>query len=76
MKYIKLVRIAGEEFNGKPLYGVWNKKSNDEIAQLFWYAPWRQWCARFIQDSVWSQDCLEDVRTYLLALNGGKQPPA
>jgi hypothetical protein len=70
MKYIAIMD-SGEKFGGKPLYSVMNKKSAMELAQIFWYSLWRRWCARFMQDSVWSSDCLADVREILLDMNLG-----
>jgi hypothetical protein len=47
---------------GKPVYCVCNRKSRQLIGQIFWYTTWRMWVFRCDPDSVWSTDCLADVR--------------
>lgn len=50
------------------LYSIRNNRSGGALGVVFWYAPWKQWCARFDENTVWSQDCLEDVRTFINSL--------
>ena len=68
----KYIRIGqGTELsmhNGKPVYWIVNIRSNSPIGQIFWYTPWRRWCARFKEESVWSPDCLVDVNKAIKAL--------
>jgi len=48
--------------------GVWlirNKRSQDVLGQIEWYAQWRQYVAIFQENAVWSQDCLADVREFI-----------
>jgi hypothetical protein len=74
-KFIRIgAPVDGEQFSGKPIYWVTNLKSGPAIGQIFWYAAWRRWTARFDPDSVWSADCLRDVASYLEQLN--KAPKA
>jgi hypothetical protein len=54
----------GQEHEGRPVYGVVNKRSRTTIGQVFWYGPWKRYTARFREDSVWSPDCLEAVATF------------
>lgn len=54
-----------EDHEGKPVFSIVNKRAGDPLGQVFWYGPWRQWCCRFSEDSVWSQDCLADVREFI-----------
>ena len=73
MKYIGF-EIDNETHENRPLYNVKNIRSGDYIAQIFWYSSWRKWCVRFNEDSVWSEDCLADVRNTLLKLGCGISP--
>jgi hypothetical protein len=66
-KFIQFVK-ADENHEGNPMYWIANKRSGDTIGQVFWYGPWHQWTCRFKEDSVWSQDCLADVREFILSL--------
>ena len=65
--YIKF-EISEEVFNGKPTYDCCNKRTGTGIAQIFWYKPWKKWTCRFNPDSVWSEDCLQDIRNFILIL--------
>ena len=65
MKHICVVQEKCHLHAGKPVYSINNKKSGAPLAQVFWYQPWRQWCARFHEDSVWSNDCLMDLAGFL-----------
>ena len=65
-KYIRLlIDPTGAMHNGKPLYWIFNKRSNQSIGQIFWYPTWRLWAARFQEATVWSEDCLADVRAFI-----------
>jgi len=63
-KFIGMIQ-SDEFFNGKTVFSIINKKSGHIIGQVFWYKPWRRWCARFDEDTVWSEDCLTDVRMFI-----------
>lgn len=67
MRDFKFIRFEKREdkHDGKPVYAIVNKRSGEELGQAFYYAPRRQWCARFDEDVVWSQDCIADVREFL-----------
>jgi hypothetical protein len=60
----KFINIEAEsqEHAGRPVYAVNSNRSGEAMAQIFWHAPWRMWCVRFNPDTVWSEDCLRDVR--------------
>ena len=51
---------------------VWNiisKSSYFNLGMIKWYGPWRQYCFFPARYSVWSVDCLENIREYLGELN-------
>ena len=66
-KYIKF-EISDEKHEGKPVYDCLNKRTGTALAQIFWYKPWKQWTCRFNPNSVWSEDCLKDIRSFILIL--------
>jgi len=74
MRDCKFIRfdVRDDKLGGKPVYAIVNKKSGGELGQAFYYAPWKQWTARFDEDAVWSHDCLADVREFLSSKNGEK----
>lgn len=74
-KYIEFKKDEIQRYGGREVYVVVNKRSGTEIGNVFWYPPWRQWTARFDEDAVWSQDCLADMREFMLSLpNTSGQP--
>ena len=62
--------IPGNPIDGKPAWKVCNKKSGTMIAAVLWYPTWRMYVAQFDPDSIWSEDCLKDVREFMLSLKG------
>jgi len=68
-KYIRFeIDPEGLTHEGKPIYWIVNKRGKDTIGQIFWYPTWGLWAARFKKDSVWSEDCLADVREFIKGL--------
>ncbi len=72
-KYIEF-KEDGQKYGKRNVYAIVNKRSGTPIGNIFWYPPWQQWTARFDDDSVWSEDCLEDVRKFILSKNTGGRP--
>jgi len=67
-KYICFLKIAE-----KPKTTVWscrNKKSNEELGQVKWYGPWRQYC--FFPSTelatVFNAHCLDDIIVFINSL--------
>ena len=72
-KYKYIFFEEDRKFDNKPLYICRNNKSKSELAMIFYYATWKQYC--FTQsgsDIVLSQDCLLDIADFLKQLNGEK----
>ena len=67
-KFIRFEKDNSQQFGDREVYAIVNKRSGMPIGNIFWYQPWQQWAARFDEDSVWSQDCLADVREFILSL--------
>ena len=63
-KHIKFVETEIEY--GRPVYEIRNNKTNGILGQVGWYPAWKQYVAHFEEMSVWSHDCLEDVRQFIL----------
>jgi len=66
-KYITFHKDV-QSFGGKIVYIILNKRTGKPLGDVFWYAPWKQWTARMDEDAVWSQDCLDDVRRFIIGL--------
>jgi hypothetical protein len=62
----------GETVYGKPEYLVKSKSGGNVLARIVWYPRWQQWVCEPAPNTIWSQDCLADMREYMLSLaNGG-----
>jgi len=49
----------------KPVYVCRNNRSGGALAQLGWYAPWKQYVAEFNKTAVFSADCLKDIADFM-----------
>ncbi len=49
---------------------VINKSSGNELAEIQWYGPWRQYCfmPTIEFDTVWNSDCLNDINSVITML--------
>ena len=62
-QYIYVGRnVEKDEHAGKPIWYIFNRKSQQAIGRILWYPRWRQWVATFAEESVWSSGCLKDVK--------------
>lgn len=53
----------------RSLWLVQNKRGQI-LARIEWYAPWARYVAVFREEAVWSSDCLEDMRAFMVKLEG------
>jgi len=44
---------------------VLNKKSGDELGEVRWHYPWRQYCYFPSQPAVYSAGCLDDIQAFI-----------
>jgi hypothetical protein len=59
----------GEKVFGKPEYLVRNKRTKGVLARVCWYPPWKQWVSEPAPNTIWSHDCMADMREFVLSLN-------
>ena len=50
------------------VYHIFSESSDELIAVIKWYAPWRQYCFYPKEDTVWSRGCLIDINSFLKEL--------
>ena len=43
------------------VYGVYNKNSGNIIGCIKWYNKWRQYCFYPMNDTIFSNDCMNDI---------------
>lgn len=65
------VNINPVLWHKKPVYYAFDRKGV-AIAQVFWYAPWEKWTARFLNESVWNKACLDELAMFMRGLADDK----
>jgi len=66
-EYLKFKKVQD-----KPKTSVWhifNKKSDFILGHVAWYPSWRQYCALFAAETVFSSGCLDDISEFVTELN-------
>ena len=58
-----------DAFMGQPVYACKNNRYGDQLAQIYFYAPWKQYVADFSKTVVFSADCLADIQDFLNQVN-------
>jgi len=65
-QYIQFITV--EPAFGHPSFSIRNKRSGTELGQIGWYPAWKQFTVHFNEMTIWSEDCLADVREFILSL--------
>ncbi len=66
-KHIHFVMVAE-----KPKTTVWscrNNRSDQELGEVRWYSPWRQYCYFPTTPAVYSASCLDDIKSFIQLQN-------
>ncbi|MDD5589074.1 MAG: hypothetical protein PHP92_03420 [Candidatus Nanoarchaeia archaeon] len=64
-KYITIRQDDNEFFNDKPVYRIYNNKSDDQIGILSFYKPWKQYVFSSQPECVFNNSCLYDVLDFM-----------
>jgi hypothetical protein len=65
-KYIHFVEI--EKKKKTSVYSCRNNNSHQELGQVKWYGPWRQYCYFPTVQAVYSSGCLADIESFMKEL--------
>jgi len=71
-EYLRFVQKAS-----KPKTSVWscmNKHHEQELGEIKWYGPWRQYCYFPIIQAVYSKGCLDDISDFISTLKQKGSP--
>lgn len=63
-KHIRFVEheiLPGQKTNR---WFVLNKHDDDELGEIAWYGPWRQYCFSTFGGTVYSPGCLSDIAEF------------
>lgn len=55
----------GETFNDKPVYGVYNNRSKDQIGIISWYKQWKEYVFSSQPECVFNNSCLRDIVDFI-----------
>ena len=67
-KHLTFQRLPLKKGRLTSVWSVWNHTYGENLGQLRWYAPWRQYC--FMGENlVFSQGCLTDIANMLARLS-------
>lgn len=67
----KFIRISqdNEVFENKPVYRVYSKKDDSQLAIISWYKPWRKYVFSTNLGIVFDLKCLTSITEFLEELN-------
>ena len=55
-----------------PVYSIVSKSGNNELGQIRWYGPWRQYCFYPNEKTIWSTGCQEGIIDFIKQLKAAK----
>jgi len=64
-KFITIQQVGSEIFEGRPVYRIFNNRSNDQIGILSFYKPWKQYVFSSQPECVFNNSCLKDVLNFI-----------
>ena len=64
-KYITIKQVKGELFEKKPVYRIFNNRSNGQIGILSFYKPWKEYVFSSQPECVFNNGCLKDVLDFI-----------
>lgn len=70
-KYFTIHRqqLVGER---RPTYHIINLRSGDQLGWIVYYAPWRQMVFKPCKNTLWSTDCLDNIREFMAQVAADK----
>ena len=69
-RYIYAQRCPDLEVGRKTeVWDIVNRRSEEPLARIQWYGPWRQYVMEPEPQTVWNDGCLVSVLTFLRQLN-------
>lgn len=65
-EYVEFVEI--EPKPKTKVFSCRNRNSSEELGQVKWYGPWRQYCYFPVIMAVYSKGCLRDIAAFISQL--------
>lgn len=64
-KYITIKQVDAEVFEGRPVYRIFNNRSNGQLGIISWYKPWKEYVFSSQPECVFNNSCLRDVLDFI-----------
>jgi len=64
-KFINVRCSEQEQFDGHPVYRVYNNRSGAQLAILSWYKSWKQYVFSSREHCLFNDACLRDILDFL-----------
>lgn len=68
-KYITIKQVNDEVFEGKPVYRIYNNKTNKQLGIISFYKPWRDYVLSSQPECVFNSECLKDILDFIKKLS-------
>ena len=62
-KYFSVEQIPPTSGRKLPTFDIINNRAGDVLGEIKWYGAWRQWAVFAEGSTVWSDSCLDDLKT-------------
>jgi hypothetical protein len=64
-KFITIIQVEKELFENRPVYRVFNNKTEHQLAILSFYKPWKQYIFSSHPECVFNNSCLRDILDFM-----------
>jgi hypothetical protein len=64
-EYYQFIHFVKITVGPKSDWSCRNNRSGEELGQVKWYQPWRQYCYFPTVQAVYSTGCLNDIRDFI-----------
>ena len=72
-KYLVFVQLPKEKNRKTYKWDIENARA-EILGEIFFYPGWRQYVARFKEDTIMSLGCLKEVEGFLYVINKMRRP--
>lgn len=74
-KFITIMQVGTEAYNGKPVYRIFSNRSGSQLGILSFNQPWKQYVFSSKEYCVFNDSCLRDVLDFIDGLRTAKADP-
>lgn len=64
-RFITIRQDSGEVFAKKPVYRIFNNRSNSQLGIISYYSPWKEYVFSSQPECVFNNSCLRDVLDFI-----------